>query len=114
MDTLLPSLPTLLILSALEHGPAHGYEIARRVHEESGGLLDLKEGTLYPRLYQLEREGLLVAQWTTDGSGRRIRRYELTATGRDHLRRERPAWRARVEAAERVLFSEGRPGLGTV
>ncbi len=57
MDALLPSLPALLVLAALAEGPAHGYQIAARVSERSGDVLALKEGTLYPRLYQLEREG---------------------------------------------------------
>lgn len=113
MDTLLPSLPTLLILSALERGPAHGYQIARRVEEDSAGILELKEGTLYPRLYRLEGEGLVVAQWETDPSGRQIRTYELTEQGRGQLEQDRRSWNTRKEAVDRVLFRNGRVEFGT-
>lgn len=106
MESLLPSLPALLVLSVLADGPAHGYEIASRVSERSGAVLDLKEGTLYPRLYQLEREGVIQGDWRTD-SGRRVRVYELTDIGRRRLDRELSEWRRRVDAAERVLGSAG-------
>jgi PadR family transcriptional regulator PadR len=114
VDSLLPSLPALLILAVLEEGAAHGYEIARRVDATSAGVLDLKEGTLYPRLYQLEREGLVVGRWTAAGTARRTRVYELTPAGIERLLEQRAVWRTRVDAADRVLFSEGRPRLGTV
>lgn len=104
MESLLPSLPALLVLSVLADGPAHGYEIASRVRERSGDVLGLKEGTLYPRLYQLEREGEIQGEWRAD-SGRRVRVYELTDQGRHRLDRELSEWRRRVDAAERVLGS---------
>jgi DNA-binding PadR family transcriptional regulator len=116
MDSLLPSLPALLVLAALSEGPAHGYQIAQRVGERSGDVLDLKEGTLYPRLYQLERAGLVRAAWQVE-SGRRVRVYELTESGSAALERDRAEWRRRVQAADKVLSavrqSAGRrPRLG--
>ncbi len=107
MESLLPSLPALLVLAVLAEGPAHGYQIAAAVNEQSGDVLDLKEGTLYPRLYQLEREGFVRAQWQSD-SGRRVRVYELTDAGRTRLQRDREEWRKRVEAADRVLSPAAR------
>ena len=52
------TLPTL-ILEALMHEPTHGYRIAQRIKERSEGVLDFKEGTLYPALHKLENEGLV-------------------------------------------------------
>lgn len=109
MDSLLPSLPALLVLSVLADEPAHGYQIALRIREQSGDVLDLKEGTLYPRLYQLEREGLVRGEWHTE-SGRRLRVYALTSTGHHRLERDLGEWKRRVRAADMVLSPpEGRP-----
>lgn len=109
MDTLIPSLPTLLVLAALEEGPAHGYQIARRVESASDGVLALKEGTLYPRLYQLESHGLILGHWQDEPSGRRVRVYELTPKGRTELVAGRAEWSRKARAADRVLETKGQP-----
>lgn len=103
METLLPSIPALLVLAVLESGPAHGYQIARRVDEASEGLLALKEGTLYPRLYQLEREALIQGTWHDGAAGRRVRLYTLTPEGTRALARERAEWQAKATAVNRVI-----------
>lgn len=103
MDSLLPSVPTLLVLTVLEAGPAHGYEIARRVELASAATLELKEGTLYPLLYKLEREGLLSAAWQEHPRARRVRIYELTDAGRSRLAEGRREWEVRARGVIRVL-----------
>ncbi|NMP23156.1 PadR family transcriptional regulator [Sulfobacillus harzensis] len=110
MDTLLPSIPSLLVLAVLEDGPAHGYQIVRRVEEESGGLLALKEGTLYPRLYQLERDGLIQGTWQ-DIASRRVKLYALTPKGTRALATQRAQWEDKAMAVNRVLFRQGGPLL---
>lgn len=112
MDTLLPSIPALLVLAVLEEGPAHGYQIARRVDRASEGLLALKEGTLYPRLYQLEREGLIRGSWQEVAAGRRVKLYGLTPQGSRALAVQRQQWDARATAVNRVLYRQGGPVLG--
>lgn len=103
MDTLLPSIPALLVLAVLEAGPAHGYQIARRVEEASEGLLGLKEGTLYPRLYQLEREALIQGTWHEGAAGRRVKVYALTPEGTRALAVQRAQWQAKAMAVNRVI-----------
>lgn len=107
MDALLPSLPTLLVLRALEDGPAHGYKIARWVDENSEGVLTLKEGTLYPLLHQLEKKGLLQGDWQKAGTERPMKVYEITDIGRKLLGEERDTWGRKASAAEKLLFKGG-------
>jgi len=63
----------LLLLSVLEHEPLHGYGVLQRLRERSGGVFDLPEGTVYPSLHRLERDGLLRSEWReVDGRRRRV------------------------------------------
>lgn len=103
MDSLLPSIPTLLVLEVLSAGPAHGYEIARKIASASGGTLRLKEGTLYPLLYKLERQGFVTAEWQDDLHGRRVRMYRLKEAGLGRLVRDRGEWEVRSGTVNRVL-----------
>lgn len=84
-----------VVLAALERGPAHGWDLARRLDQQAQGQLQLKEGTLYPALYRLERMGLVVARWEEQATGRRgprRRAYQLTAKGRRRLAAVRGEW----------------------
>jgi PadR family transcriptional regulator PadR len=82
----------LLLMSVLQRGPAHGYEIIASLRERSDGAFDLPEGTVYPALHRLEAAGWLSSGWTTLG-GRRRRTYQLTADGAAALRTEQAAWK---------------------
>jgi PadR family transcriptional regulator len=92
----------LLLLSALEAGPAHGYGLAEALRERSAGELDLAEGTVYPALYRLERKGLVESSWE-DGQTRRRRVYRLSARGVAERESERGAWRRWVRAMDTVI-----------
>jgi PadR family transcriptional regulator, regulatory protein PadR len=84
-----------MILSTLEAGDAHGMEIIRRLEEAGCGLLRLKEGSLYPALYRLEGNGLVVGKVAQDATGQRgpkPRHYRLTNKGRRELARGRAQW----------------------
>lgn len=59
----------LLVLSTLEDGPRHGYQIAIDVEENSNGLFRFRHGTLYPILHRLEDEGFIVGSWSSEGQG---------------------------------------------
>ena len=92
----------LLILQVLAQGPGHGYQIARHIKRQSRGILDFKEGTLYPTLHGLERQGCLeAAEAQQNGRTRRI--YTLTESGRQRLAAEKQAWREFVRAVDRNL-----------
>ena len=91
-----------LILATLADSPAHGYAVLQRLRERSGGAFDLAEGTIYPALHRLERDGLLSSTWSVEG-GRRRRVYRLTRTGRQALRARRRDWTQFACAVEAVL-----------
>ncbi len=84
------TLPTL-ILKALEHEPTHGYRIAQQIKERSQGVLDFKEGTLYPALHKLENEGS-VESYDDVERGRPRRYYRITKSGRKVLAKNREEW----------------------
>ena len=92
----------LLLLSALDEKPAHGYELVETLREKSDGAFDLAEGTVYPSLYRLERRGLVASGWETVASRRR-RVYRLTKSGRGRLQKERSEWHAFTRAMEAVV-----------
>lgn len=95
------TLPTL-ILDALRSEPSHGYRIAQRIKERSRGVLDFKEGTLYPALHKLENEGL-VESYEGMESGRPRRYYRITQTGHGTLRRDRAEWQKFSRAVTAIL-----------
>jgi PadR family transcriptional regulator len=83
----------LMVLQTLDSmGPQHGYAIAGRLEQVSGGALQLNMGTLYPALMRLEQRGLVRGAWRTTESNRRARFYALTAGGRRELAKEKQAW----------------------
>ena len=83
----------LLLLAALRPGPAHGYAIIEELRRRSGGTFDLPEGTIYPALHRLERQGLLESEWS-EASGRRRRVYRLTRRGQRALGQKARAWQS--------------------
>ena len=93
----------LLLLAALERGPAHGYAIVDAVRSRSSGAFDLAEGTVYPALYRLERRGLLESGWADGNGARRRRVYRLTRRGAAELARQRQSWGSYVQAMQAAL-----------
>jgi len=83
----------LMILKTLDVlGPLHGYGIARRIEQISGGLLSVNQGTLYPVLLKLEQEGSIASHWGASENNRRARFYRLTRNGRKQLQDETRGW----------------------
>ncbi len=74
---------TSLVLAVVEPGALYGYEIAKRIRERTDGLLHLKEGSLYPALHALEREGMLSAEWQAQEGGPNRKYYRLTRAGEE-------------------------------
>jgi len=102
-DSLQGSLD-LLVLKILSRRPGlHGYAIMMAVHDTSGDVLRVEEGSLYPALHRMEEAGWIRAEWITKESGRRARIYELTTKGRKQLAAEEPRWRTVTAAISRVL-----------
>ncbi len=82
----------LAVLSILEEGALHGYEMARRIEEQTKGALRFTLAALYPMLYRMEKRGWIRGSWETSGSGRRRRCYRLTPAGKKKLSPLRKEW----------------------
>ncbi|HEV2131113.1 MAG TPA: PadR family transcriptional regulator [Longimicrobiaceae bacterium] len=95
----------LLVLKTLSLEPLHGWGISQRVQQISGGVLEVNQGSLYPALQRLEKEGLITSDWQTTENNRRARYYELTPAGRRALGAELESWRRFAAALELVLHT---------
>ncbi len=93
----------LLILKTLALGPRHGYGIAQRIEQVSGGVFRVTLGSLYPALQRLERDGLIDAAWRASENNRRARYYRITRAGRRRLVAEQADWEKVSAAMLRVL-----------
>jgi PadR family transcriptional regulator, regulatory protein PadR len=93
----------MIVLAALEAGPAHGYVVIEEIRRRSGGTFDLPEGTIYPALHRLEELHLLRSEWTTAPSGRQRRVYGLTPHGVDALAERRGNWTRFADAVGAFL-----------
>ena len=102
-DALQGSLPLLLLTLLARRGPLHGYGIATQIEGMSDDTLRVEEGSLYPALHRLEEAGWIKARWTTSGTGRRARIYEITAGGRRQLESEEARWKAITAAVGKIL-----------
>ena len=97
----------LLILKALSWGPRHGYAVAEWIEQVSGAVLLVGEGTLYPALHRLERQGLVEAEWGLSENNRHAKYYQLSRDGRRRLQSGTSSWYDFVEAASRALRATG-------
>lgn len=100
--------PTM-ILAVLRDGPQHGYAIVREVNRRTGDAFQFKQGTLYPVLYTLEQDGLIVGQWQHLERERPRKVYTITDAGHAELARKLKAWDTFTKAMERVV--QRRKGL---
>jgi PadR family transcriptional regulator, regulatory protein PadR len=81
----------------------HGWGITERIEQWSEHVLCLGQGTLYPALYRLERQGLIRSEWKVTENSRRARYYSLTRQGRRQLETELEHWRRTCRAVNQVL-----------
>lgn len=93
----------LLVLKTLSLEPMHGWGISHRIQQISRGALDVNQGSLYPALQRLEKEGLITSEWGTTDNNRRARYYRPTAKGRRALGDELESWRRFAAGLENVL-----------
>ena len=98
----------LLVLKTLSLEPMHGWGISQRVQQMSRGVLEVNQGSLYPALQRLEKEGLITSDWGTTDNNRRARYYRLTASGRRALGKELDSWRRFAAGLEAVLQESTR------
>jgi PadR family transcriptional regulator, regulatory protein PadR len=100
-----------LVLAVVEPGARYGYEIAKQIRERTDGLLHLKEGSLYPALHAMERDGLLTAEWRAQEGGPNRKYYVLTRAGKKALQADRARWERFRKAVDTVLQVRPAEGL---
>jgi DNA-binding PadR family transcriptional regulator len=91
-----------MVLAALRAEAAHGYALVQRLRDGSDGVFELGEGTVYPALHRLERDGLVESSWTR-AAGRRRRVYALTRAGQDALAERRGEWQSFARGMQALL-----------
>ena len=96
----------MLVLRTLELGPKHGVGVADRIREITGGVFDVKPGSLFPALHRLEQNGWLRGEWGESENRRRAKYYTLTRAGRAQLDKERRSWKRAFTAVNRLLETE--------
>jgi PadR family transcriptional regulator, regulatory protein PadR len=98
----------LMVLQTLDTmGPLHGYAVAARLEQVSGGSLRLNMGTLYPGLMRLEQRGFVRARWGVTDSNRKARFYSITSTGRRQLSAEKSDWDRMASIIHALLRQQG-------
>ena len=100
---LFPGALEMMVLQTLRRGPLHGYAIAQNIRQFSGDLLQIEEGTLYPALQRLLREGWVRAEWGLSARNRKVRIYKITAAGKKQLAREVSSFERMLTGIRRVM-----------
>src|SRR5215831_13493579 len=93
----------MLILQSLLWGPQHGYGISQAIRANSGEVLKVETGSLYPALHRLERQRWVESEWRTTESNQRAKYYSVTAAGKEQLAENRSKWEQMVAAIGGVL-----------
>ena len=93
----------LLILKILALGPLHGYGIAQRIHQVTGGVFKVTPGSLFPSLHRMEEYGWVKGSWGASENNRRAKFYEMTKAGLKQLEQEKKDWNAIALAVAKVL-----------
>jgi PadR family transcriptional regulator PadR len=101
--TLLQGTLDLIVLQLLRAEPTNGYELAQRIQTISSDVLNVNAGSLYPSLYRLESRGLIRAEWQESKTGRRVKVYSVTASGRKQLVDQREEWARFAGALSAIL-----------
>ena len=102
-DGLPPGTLIMLVLRVLAAGPLHGYAIAQRIHQLSREELSVEEGSLYPALQKLLLKGWVKAAPAISDTGRQVREYRITPTGRRQLDEQRAEYRRTSMAINAIL-----------
>ena len=102
-DILQGTLDLMVLRTLATMGAQHGFGLAQRIQQISGGALDLNQGTLYPALLRLEHRAWIRSRWGVSGNNRRAKFYEITAAGRRQVEKESEDWARTVEIMDRFV-----------
>jgi transcriptional regulator len=93
----------MLILQTLQWGPQHGYGISQAIRTQSGEVLQVETGSLYPALHRIERQGWIASEWRQTEQRQRAKYYQITEEGKHQLARDRSKWETMVAAISGIL-----------
>lgn len=93
----------MLILQTLQWGPRHGYALSQSIRTNSGEILKVDTGSLYPALHRMEKQKMISAEWKVSENNQRTRVYRLTVKGKKQLLAERSRWSQLSDAIAGVL-----------
>ena len=102
-DILQGTLDLMVLRTLATMGAQHGFGLAQRIQQISGGMLDLNQGTLYPALLRLEHRGWIRSRWGVSYNNRRAKFYEITAAGRRQVEKESEDWARTVAIMDRFV-----------
>ena len=100
---LFPGALEMMVLRLLKQAPMHGYALVQRIQQTSRNLLQVEEGSLYPALQRLLKDGLVEAEWSVSSTNRRVRVYRITSEGARHLSSELSSFERMFEGINLVL-----------
>ena len=100
---LLPGTLDMMVLKIVSVGTEHGFGIGRRLQELSDGVFDVNQGSLYPALQRLLKQGWITSEWRQTDTGRRARYYTITRSGQRQLEREQNSFARQIAAVQLVL-----------
>jgi PadR family transcriptional regulator, regulatory protein PadR len=100
---LFPGALEMMILQSLRRQPAHGYALVQHIQQRSNNLLQVEEGSLYPALQRLLKADLVKAKWGVSSTNRRVRTYQITASGLRHLEQQISSFEQMFEGIALVL-----------
>src|SRR5689334_23702855 len=100
---LFPGALEMMILRSLKRQPLHGYALAQHIKRTSDDLLQIEEGSLYPALQRMLKQGLVKAEWAISTTNRRVRIYKVTPAGSKHLEEQVSSFERMLEGITRVL-----------
>src|SRR5678816_3518994 len=104
---LFPGALEMMALRLLKREPMHGYALVQRIQQASNDLLRIEEGSLYPALQRLLKDGLVDAEWGVSATNRRVRIYRITRTGAKHLVQEMSSFEHMWKAISLVMATGG-------
>ncbi len=93
----------MLILGTLQWGPQHGHAIGLAIRADSGGLLHVETGSLYPALHRLARQGWVASEWKVSDKNQKAKYYQLTPAGKQQLLTKQSRWALMVQAIAGVM-----------
>lgn len=96
---------SLILLSSLVEGEKYGYEITKTVYNLTNGTIQLKEGSLYPALHKLEKQGMVEGYWVQQEHGKPDRKYyRITDDGHKAVHQEKEKWKLYMDIMGRVIY----------